>query len=667
MNLKIYSLLFGLFLFISCDRNETMPNLQSKDDKTVSSEGYTGEVVSLDFTATESGLRSMFPINDNSRGDVTSIRINWQKGQVYDMMCVLYNKRNPNQTSYQFIKGVVTSVQSNKNGTIKYKGNIRLKQGSLKNGDWYMQLFMGLGKDLWDDATKSYKLDERIVSYENKIDIPIASPWIKLGVNGNHVFPTTAVNLVPMGSIFALDIENTLAASFSLKKVSLSTQLFNGLGDFKLGQFSQVGDMPKFSISDTNGNTSFSIDRTIESNYGSNNSYNTKKMKKIYFWAMPNKAPISNKLTGKLYVSKDKYEYGMPIDARYNGGKIIRERTAHTIRMQMGSSDLMITEFFHYNPKGYNYSMIELYNPTYKPIDLSKYSLVRMRKLTTPDGAYYSEPGFQPTDDVKILKDALRQDIYISPDKKDSPSLVVDGRLAKDVHPDHCSGAINRYYIISGNYDKMLPPGKTVILCAGGTYSAYVYWQKPSDYPEAYVGNYIENAKRGGDIHYIIAVDNGEDDNAYQYQRRGGVMQHGQNHVMVLLKGETPIDATGPYSYRLEQGRIPSDYAYHSTPQMYINYNAFTQQIPQFNGGDDHYNLVRKGWDFFPSPYWDNHKRGELWEEDSRWIMVSGKGSGGSKVSSWGTRVTKPDYLDRTFMSNTENEVKFFPQNATPY
>lgn len=670
--MKPITLYLGFFLFFmalaSCEKTDVMPDFNNRQERIIS-EKYTGDYITLEFTASENSLRSMFPIEDKSANSKTSIKIKWEKGKEYDIKCVLYNKNNQLQTSFQDIKVVVNDVREDGTATIKYKGTIQLANGSLAGGEWYMQLFMGLDSKYWNNSSKQYELGQRIIEFDDdndgkiSLDIPIACPWTKLDVNvaGNHVKAPT-VQLNPMGAIFALEIENPLCDPLSLKRLTLNTSLFRSLGYFRLGQF-QSGSMPKFEAlqsyvsSRTGVTSSFEINYTFPANY---TSRKTQKSPKLYFWTMPNSTIVSADILGKLYVSNDKNEYGIPIKANnYAGSTGLQERTAQKIVMKIEDSDLMITEFYHYNPSGGNFSMIEIYNPTYKDIDLSKYFLIRERHITK------DVAGFQPTDDVNMIENALRQDIYISDTEKDQPTKTVDGRMSSDVHGELCLGSINRYKLLFGNYNKMLPPGKTVILCSGGVYSIIDSY---GSYDFPYMGKYIERSKTNNNIHYMITVDNGSAPNSEQFRRHGGTFQHGQKHVMILLKEGKPIDVTGPFTYKSKNISSnlnrPEDYDKLSTTEIYQNYIAFTQQVGILTNEGDWMNLVRRDWDFYPSPYWDNNKGIEgknVWDTDSRWMMVCKKGAAGSEISSWGTRTTIDSYLDREYIEENKQNFVYYP------
>lgn len=54
-----------------------------------------------------------------------------------------------------------------------------------------------------------------------------------------------------------------------------------------------------------------------------------------------------------------------------------RERKIHHIRTML-TSDLMITELIYKTEDGHNYSAVELFNPTYAPLNLRDYALVRL-------------------------------------------------------------------------------------------------------------------------------------------------------------------------------------------------------------------------------------------------------------------------------------------------
>lgn len=693
MKQKKYLLFVAIFALVGCDRSDMMPsfNKNVKGDET-----YTGERITLSFTATQGSLRGL-PIEDHSivnddekknPGDKkkSSVKIKWDKGQTYPIKCVLYNANNPNQTSYFDVIGKITKVDDNtKHATIEFKGSLTLKEGTLAGGDWYIQLFMGLDEKYWDGKNHTYNIPRNIMCTvdEMKIPIPIASPWTKLNANvaGKHV-SAYGIELNPLGSIVSLDIETPLCESMTFRKINLRTGLFRSTGSFLLGQFPGVDNIensypvfdPIISSSRDNASTSsYDLNQDVPENMKSGKP---QTLKRLYFWAMMNEGTFSSDIIGKIYTANpdDDSEYediGMPMHSiQYiSKNSPIRNGVSHALKMRLEESDLIITEMFHYNQSGDNCSMIELYNPTCHNIDLKNYSLVRMRQLfTTSENTegWNAEGGFHPSDDNRDITKAVKQDIFIDSDK----TTTVGGMYAENVWKDWGS-AENRYKYISDiddyaqKYNSLLPPGQTVILCARWIYEKYSTTDRSLKYPITdWVGTYIEKAlKSRNKIHYIIAVNNGPKDiwgsSKYQHKETSGTLQHGRKHVMVLMKGQKPIDVTGPFAYRGANGVLPDEYRNFSSVDIYNNYISFVDiDKGAMKGGDDRCNLIRRPWSRYPSIHWDNNtvsigtkftQKVDAWDRKSRWIFVSGSGSGGCSVASLGTRNPVKEWLDQGY------------------
>lgn len=126
-------------------------------------------------------------------------------------------------------------------------------------------------------------------------------------------------------------------------------------------------------------------------------------------------------------------------NAIFSGG---RERKIHHIRTML-TSDLMITELMQKQEAGNNYSTLELYNPTYAPINLRDYALVRL--VDTGDKMLYRK---QDGSSTERLADAELFELSTLGDE-------VQGNLVGNVSPSILVGSPSSrgsWSIASGQY-----------------------------------------------------------------------------------------------------------------------------------------------------------------------------------------------------------------------
>jgi hypothetical protein len=237
----------------------------------------------------------------------------------------------------------------------------------------------------------------------------------------------------------------------------------------------------------------------------------------------------------------------------------------YKVGLSLPKSDLMITEYEHLNPSGWNYSMVEIYNPTNEVKDLTKYALVRQTYLK---GARWSnnKPWYLGcNDDVEDIQNARLQDLWINPttpanvkyangdetstDYTNSVTLIADYQSSYSNTINYSKTINNKTYTWENLEPYQLAPGQTIVLFAGGTKyvldksdeSRYVYLHNGTKY---FNSNYLAEAITAGDCKYAIAVDNGMTDykNQEAGEERGGVLQAAQTQNFILMKkkdGET--------------------------------------------------------------------------------------------------------------------------------
>ncbi|MGI6223530.1 MAG: hypothetical protein ACOYJG_07965 [Prevotella sp.] len=255
---------------------------------------------------------------------------------------------------------------------------------------------------------------------------------------------------------------------------------------------------------------------------------------------------------------------------------------AYYIKVGMPKSDLMFTEMEHDNAGGYNYTMVELFNPTASPIDLRYYKIV---KYTGFQDANETVLGYEGIDDngtakwITDLAHARTQDLYIDAGTTDMTDewagptncSLLNGTAAGDYYTnsyvifDAQNSTETSFrtfpqkqtytYTVGGYQFKdvelepwQLGPGQTIIVAASKVYLDVYYndrddskWHTNSGY---FNNHYLDNAAKAGVLKYAMAADNGyyswsgsekKDDWASNHPY-GGVMQHAMRSGFELYR-----------------------------------------------------------------------------------------------------------------------------------
>lgn len=294
------------------------------------------------------------------------------------------------------------------------------------------------------------------------------------------------------------------------------------------------------------------------------------------FWCMPISSADCDK--GKYGIDYSTTDYTKSDDVInrvldkniVSGG--LKTNTVYKVPMSLPESDLMITEMDQLAYKTYNYSMVEIYNPTNRVIDLRDYGLVRQMKLyTTKQKATY----VCFNDELEDINEARVQDLWID-GKESGGDDVYEGtrnvQMVSGKTPADQKSYVNSYYNVNrqagaeyvsrytgtSTYsttigDKKytwtlqsyeLAPGQSICLFGGGTWWQLVGGHNETRYPngkKAFNSDYLYEAIRSGECKYALAVDNGAYNATGDYwtEDAGGVMQLGHDQNLLLMKKNT--------------------------------------------------------------------------------------------------------------------------------
>lgn len=523
-------------------------------------EEYTGEVLDVGFRIALPQCASV--VDAEAKTDSRSLRENEAKeihfdydkmSDVFIHVC-LQNGNDVQSRSYATLQGHIVKDASGVYSVEIPDPYIRLKEGKLTGTEWKAcallettersdaERFFGVNRYSSRVNTDRYFSAGAGNRMENlsQLTTPLYSKFAPVSTQGRRTIVN--LNFDPLGSIIRLNVQNTLAIPIYLNRIKVKNKsIKRGSANVILGE--EVNGMLKFDFggqsttmtSTSNGGLWFADEVCI----WNVNSVKVEQAENFYLWCIPVEPTVYEYNQVELVYSTNTVYSEASVDS------VLLDPSTHPMRMSSGyyysmdaplkESDLMISEMLHYNPMGYNYSVIEIYNPTNKEKDIRNYGLCRVMKWNATDPVVAGEGSTLP----QPMGNALVQDLFVT--SFSQPVYRFDGNLAQAAYQNN-----NRYYDMYGthlNKDSryMLQPGKTIVLVAGQIRErlAASYLREQYNWPTGslmYNTPYLANAVKMGYCQYVAAVDNGSKMIDYATGSGSGVMQHGFNHVMVLVK-----------------------------------------------------------------------------------------------------------------------------------
>lgn len=734
-------LAFALFsvAVLSCndafENNQTMPDLRTKDPVV-----YTGNYidVALDVELpkvamnVDKGKNSTRIFSFIKDGDL--IRVNYD--QMLDRSLKVYfalrkNGMQDNQVTYFDLDAKITKTSDGKYKLTAQNKSIQLNNGGLSSDYFIQAMTLGPGTTMVQDpADKSYSFDMTPQNgfFESDVEnmpsaffkIPLATKWTPINFQANASGGSININnlqFTPQGVLLRFEGVNNLAKKVELRTIEMETLGFASLGSFKLGKSASPTidtSLPvkfEFQKSDDaykkgglNGYNWSETKIDLVNKQGAYNTIESGAKTNFYIYVMPNdigdqdyrfsfkfKYKVDGSGERDVYPSPKVWKYFERSSIPQSNGKVITVRDAG-----LPESDLMITEFFHNNPGGNNYSMIEIYNPTSKPIDLRKYGLIKIRTVLDDNLAGIHPSDYEKLDNEPILEtQAWVQDLWIDPnkpgylqnnDQKEIEMMTVrqaDGNLTKSSKVERLGPALkvsdyanlNRYHYMSyPGTDKgyMLEPGQTIILGATGFYDQVYKYANPVGSGETQNATWMPDGAsstgmRGikenvyqGKCKYVILVDNSYKNvsgmaGGYQYSPGAGVLHHGNKHVMALVKWGRknaasgyddkiiPIDEAGPafdYMVKYEQKDWETSDSKQYLKKLYDQYKQNLEQIissSTFKSGNDDFGFIRNEYVMYPSIEFKYNLLDDN-DPDNQWTKCVGDGPDAKNAHSFGKR-----------------------------
>lgn len=532
-------------------------------------DAYTGETIQVEFDASlpEAEVSATRALQEDEAGKLHMDYSNWV-GDV-NVHIALRKKNNADALiTYKTVPGRIS-----KNGST-YTLNIaptslQLRDGFFDGASWEVCAMIDKRNSIVLDGqyqsrefnTMTY-LDPESSFNLQKLEVPIYSSYRDVIVNGRN--KTLQLRFKPLGSVITATLENSLYTTIYYTGVNI--QQANVIaGDLVLDFGKEITDTRIPAVKRKNGNKTKRCMFDFKTKLTAPNTIT----KKIYLWCLPvTKEQIANPRFGMFFKVGDNDQE--PDSIMYKSPKTLASgfETGMNYRMalRMPDSDLMITEFGHLNTGGWNYSWIELFNPTSHDINLWQYGLVRVHEWDDEPGA----PNKAIWQSLLVtwhskceLEKALVQNLHIT--ETSNPVYHANGQIYS------ASNVPNRFeamYMNDATFQKykapnghILKPGKTIVLFAGGTRKRIAdraginYDYFPHNKENGFGSYYLANAVAKGTCQYVIAVDNGYRENAYGgmgdwKSDLGGTMQHSSSNSILLLKRRT-VDS-GPYDTILD-------------------------------------------------------------------------------------------------------------------
>lgn len=618
---KVVPLCAVLMLGVVACRDEVPADDGGQSEMTadvVSTEDYTGEVLDVGFRI---ALPQQASVVDAGTETVSrSLRENGAKEIHFDydnmrdvfIHVCLQNGDDVQSRSYATLEGHIVKDASGTYSVEIPDPYIRLREGRLTGTGWKAcalletaersdaQRFFGVNRYSSRVNTDRYFSagSGNMAKNLSQLTTPLYSRYAPVSTQGRRTIVN--LNFDPLGTIIRLNVQNTLAMPIYVNRIKVKNKsIKRGNANVTLGV--EENGMLKFDFgvqaSGTASNSNGGLWFADEVSIWNVNSAKVEQAENFYLWCIPVDAAVYEYNQVELVYSTSTSYSEASVDS------VLLDKSPNPVRMQSGyyysmdaplkESDLMISEMLHFNPLGYNYTVIEIYNPTNKAIDIRNYGLCRVLKWDATNPVIIGEASSLP----QPMGNALVQDLFVT--SFSQPVYRFDGKLAQNTYQGK-----NRYYDMYGTHINkdaryMLQPGKTVVLVAGQIRErlAASYLREQYNWPTGslmYNTPYLANAVKMGYCQYAAAVDNGITMIDYATAANSGVMQHGFNHVMVLVKKKA---GGGGYE--------AVDWLFSACRRDLVNLLQ-SKALPEGNYKDDHLFVARKESVMYPVSKRDN-------------------------------------------------------------
>lgn len=548
---SILSLLLSLTL-IACE--DSMKELQQEESPKHQEDfsQYTGEYVHFDIEASLPNA----PMAQSTRAlkeENGIIQIDYSKMLGQTTVHLALRNKTTREITY---KSVTNATIAFINGTYQLicdGASLQLKRGFFNDAAWEVCALIDPRNKVQNGTYQNVKFNTQDYLSPNanyapdaleNMEVPLYSRYQDVTTNaeGKKVL---RLYFKPLGTVISATMTNPFYTDIAFTKINLnSDNVIAGDVVLNFGNELSGTGIPQISSKRNSKICSFAFKKAIH-------TQNLKEAK-AYLWCIPTKPKtvrpdfdiyykiqLSEAPDSTIYISPKTLSQGFENSKNYR------------IKIKLPESDLMITEVGHLNPGGWNYSYVEIFNPTNRTIDLWQYGLVRVLDWsdeTQPAMNAIWQNNLQ-THSYVAFENALVQSLHLS--TVFDPVWTVGGTNANS-----SGGPRNSYSLMYVNKmakerytnNHVLEPGKCILIFAGGTREliARNYGNQYKYFPsgeKCFKSSYLPNAVLKGYCKYVIAVDNGIKQNGYAAMgsassSQSGVMQHGGDHSMILVKRE---------------------------------------------------------------------------------------------------------------------------------
>lgn len=497
-------LVFGIF---SCkDSYENMPEFIPNSSKTSKIK------FRISGSFKESDLRGLTISEkvDASTGKVTN-RIIWQENQKLPITVVL-RKEDGSGNAIVF-SGYGKVINSKTRGMYDLDFDLETPENTLIDDTWCITGIIG-GK-ISSDKSKLQMSSVTEIKKDNKeLDIPVSFPWIKLS-KGNIITPKVTqvhgITFKPLGVLLSFDVRSEVFDPIKIVGMKIQTNLFTNKGAFNVNMKPEIGKYLSFVEDNASNEMSYAISSDTPDNLKLESK---QSLRGLYLWVMnkelpamgtgelkvgftfepvvrskiipqvrvgyaPNPAPMLNFETPSVAI----WSPTKPISS-INGGVVT------TIKPVVQAVDPLITEVY----KGYfdnNNSfteIIEIYNPSTSPIDISNYCLSRQRGWSSYHGSQSSGSNAS-----KPFRQALMMPLY--------PKVGHTAFVAENFDTEIEQMKLEFKPLKGTQISNMLQPGKTMLVVNNGYFDDATKLDNIK-------ANGLQQSLNKGNIQMIIATKN---------------------------------------------------------------------------------------------------------------------------------------------------------------
>lgn len=551
----MFPLLALLALATACEDENEVWNEPALESSVEDFSQYTGEIIRIGIETTLPNASATPEASTRAlKEDNGVLQIDYSKMLGAVSVHIALRNKTTREITYKTITDARIELDNGVYKLVCHSASLQLKKGFFKDGSWEVCALIDNRNKVQSGRYKNIEFNT--LDYLNpnggvsdneleQMEIPLYSKYqdVTTDSEGRKVL---RLDFAPLGTVITATLTDPFYTDVAFTQIKLSnSNVVAGNVILNFGEENSTMGIPDIKPKTLGeGRSTLSFKTPVMTK--------DKKDVKAYLWCIPlMKKSVKPEFNIFYKISladgADSTEYASQ-KTLANGYENSRN---YRMRIKLPESDLMITEVGHLNPGGWNYSYVEIFNPTNRTIDLWQYGLIRVldwnSSSSDPNVAIWQNR--YSTHSEGSINNALVQSLHLTTEY--DPIWTVSGENA------NASGAqrnLFRLLYVNNIKDQrytnnhVLEPGKCILIFSGGTRedmarnhpNQYKYFPTGS---QCFNSFYLPNAVFKGYCKYVLAVDNGISKNAYAAigswkSSEAGVMQHGGDHSMILVKRE---------------------------------------------------------------------------------------------------------------------------------